>query len=377
MTALRPASPMRRSQDVALAALSRLDNAIIVISSNGRIAYANLAADRLGLVSFEGERSETSQKTGNNASKTTSLIGENIANLSANAYGIFSNAPLRLTDVVEHHLKSGVSDSRTSSAAARSYALVVDIKGGGHAHFDHFDQLKLEIQTWSEADEMFVTLTIRNPNLPDNPTSPPPLLKQDSSAEPLESPAVLPSLPTRPSLPERAHSGILKAGTTVSYSEASSVAQLAREFSGFAEAIYHSRATKAGGFILSADERFCFPNYLGTPNVEPVEIDDIETFFKEIPCWTADFGRKLHVSEYPSLVLNRTRKDFCNRYGIEDAKGERIVIETEAECLWSGFNSRGEARYIGMFSMTPGRGSLLTYSQEGLRGTRIWERTKS
>lgn len=109
--------------------------------------------------------------------------------------------------------------------------------------------------------------------------------------------------------------------------------KLDTRFSEFRDAIYFS--SPSSGFILSADETFCFPNYRGSKHVEPVEIDDLHEYFREYDGWTPDFSRKLSVDEYPSVFLNRTRENFKDlRVGLVQ-DGRKTVLLVSGQCLYS------------------------------------------
>jgi hypothetical protein len=54
-------------------------------------------------------------------------------------------------------------------------------------------------------------------------------------------------------------------------------AHLQSRFAELRDAIYFNESS--AGFLLSADETFCFPNYHGAKDATPVEIDDVDLFF--------------------------------------------------------------------------------------------------
>jgi len=317
-----------RPEDVALAAMTRMATAIMVVSSKGKIAYANRAADSLGAVLFDRRGL---------ASK--SLVGCNIADVSAKAHEIFSNSPLSLSALVHDVL---AADSQ--NVIHRSYTLIVSSSEAGHAGIEDSIQLPMEIQTWTEAEATFVTLLI-NTSAADGGLSNPKPQTQKEDCQILERSSQI-DTPRRPLL-ARGYSEVSRSGKSGSLSDVESASYLAKEFSKFAEATYRNCAERTAGFILFADERFCFPNYLGG-SVAPVEIDDINTFWADIPCFDADFERKLPFSEYPSMILNQDHRNFVQRYGTLDENGRRIILETTAECLWSEPKGEGEERkYLG------------------------------
>lgn len=113
-------------------------------------------------------------------------------------------------------------------------------------------------------------------------------------------------------------------------------------FAELRDAIYFS--DKKAGFLLSADETFAFPNYRGSKNTQPVQIEDINAFFSDWDVWSPDFSAKLPVSDYPSMKLNREREAFQSiRYGSRDSIGGRQVIEASGDPLYSPVNDE----YVG------------------------------
>ncbi|KAK5952145.1 hypothetical protein OHC33_006617 [Knufia fluminis] len=132
----------------------------------------------------------------------------------------------------------------------------------------------------------------------------------------------------RPSSPEKAasYSGAVP-------STATSQGQLEARFKRLVDAIYHNE--DRAGFLLSADNSFCYPSYRGGDrNVTPVEIDDIEMFFSNWDVWTPDFTRPEPLSEYPSIWLNREKRKLRRRrYGIKEG-GKDIVLEISGDPLY-------------------------------------------
>ncbi|KAK5092488.1 hypothetical protein LTR70_005450 [Exophiala xenobiotica] len=145
-----------------------------------------------------------------------------------------------------------------------------------------------------------------------------------------------PTQSTRPSLRAQttSYSGAVD-------STATSQTYLEARFSQLCDAIYHSE--DRAGFLLAADNSFCYPNFRGKRDVAPVEIDDLEMFFNNWDIWDSTFTRSLTLSELPSIWLNRERKKFRNRrLGLKDG-GKDIVLETSGDPLYDSVT--GE--YIG------------------------------
>lgn len=90
------------------------------------------------------------------------------------------------------------------------------------------------------------------------------------------------------------------------------------------------------GFILSADEKFAYPNYqVGQPPEEPVEIDDVEAYFRggwEV--WDEHFTRILGFEEYPVIQLSRQRQNFASKRIGMIRDGKRIVWDNRGECIY-------------------------------------------
>lgn len=106
-------------------------------------------------------------------------------------------------------------------------------------------------------------------------------------------------------------------------------------FAQLRDAIYFANMRERPGFLLSADESFCYPSYrVGEANVTPVEIDDMEMFFDGWSMWDPDFKRKLSIWDYPAPWLNRNRVPFRNwRYGIKE-EGKDIILECTGQCVY-------------------------------------------
>lgn len=143
-----------------------------------------------------------------------------------------------------------------------------------------------------------------------------------SSATPPSSPR----LPTRP----------LVARSNSCASSLGSHAQCVLEdrFAELRDAIYYS--SPVPGFILSADEKFAYPNYrVGRPPEEPVEIDDVEAYFTAWDLWDEHFTRTLQFEEYPVVQLSRTRQNFNSKRVGMVVDGRRMVLETRGECIYN------------------------------------------
>lgn len=124
-------------------------------------------------------------------------------------------------------------------------------------------------------------------------------------------------------------------------STATSQNYLEAKFSQLCDAIYHSE--DRAGFLLAADDSWCYPNFRGRRDVAPVEIDDLEMFFSNWDVWDPSFTKKVPLSEYPSVWLNRERKKFRNRrVGLRDG-GKDMVLDTSGDPLYD--DDTGE--YIG------------------------------
>ena len=70
-------------------------------------------------------------------------------------------------------------------------------------------------------------------------------------------------------------------------SHGTSQSHLDARFAQLREAIYFNDVEERAGFLLSADETFCYPNYTKGQAVAPVEIDDIGLFFGSWVCLAA------------------------------------------------------------------------------------------
>ncbi|KAK5102846.1 hypothetical protein LTS08_003647 [Lithohypha guttulata] len=119
---------------------------------------------------------------------------------------------------------------------------------------------------------------------------------------------------------------------------------LESKFAQLRDAIYFSSNDKRAGFLLSADETFCYPSvFTGEDPVTPVEIDDFELFFEGWEIFDAHFTKKISVEDYPVPWLSKNRTPFRNkRYGIKEA-GKDLVIEVEGQPLYN----REKTEYIG------------------------------
>lgn len=128
---------------------------------------------------------------------------------------------------------------------------------------------------------------------------------------------------------------VVRSSSYTSTRASSSQAQLFDKFAELRDAIYFS--APAAGFILSADEKFAYPNYrAGQPPAEPVEIDDVEEFFKTWDCWDGTFSRRLDVTEYPSIRLSRSRKPFRGmRVGTQTETGEKTLFEARGDLIYA------------------------------------------
>lgn len=329
MSAAGPEPASSGPEAVALAALSRLATALIVISSGGVVAYANHAAEELRLIAHnEGEE---------RSARSAPLLGKHTTDVMASVRDIRHNASLTFVEFATLLLECPLERVPVLHTNGL-YCLTARRE-------DEEIQLPLETQVWEEAGENFVTILVDKSAFAGvNCCGPSPKIKPDHAVQLVTGSfeQILGSPPPIP-VPSSYTETYLPQATSVS--DADSTAHLAREFSRFAEAMYHSRAQKSAGFILSADEKFCFPNYMGG-KVEPVEIDDIEMFFGQIPVYDQEFSRRLLVSEYPSIILNQTRKDFTKRYGLINDDGERVIVETEAEGLWK-LSKTHDRSYLG------------------------------
>lgn len=134
----------------------------------------------------------------------------------------------------------------------------------------------------------------------------------------------------------RGHQSISRSGTlrsgTFSSASVESEAHLQTRFAELRDAIYFNESS--AGFLLSADETFCYPSYTGSKDVTPVEIDDVGLFFDSWDLWDEHFNARLLLSEYPSIWLNRHRTKWKNRrYGLIES-GAKLIIETSGDPLY-------------------------------------------
>lgn len=121
-------------------------------------------------------------------------------------------------------------------------------------------------------------------------------------------------------------------GTTVSTN--TTQAQIKERLSALCEAVYYVDDERSG-FLLAADNTFCFPNYRGMQKVVPVEIDNIELFFlSNFNLWDEHFLVRTGIADYPAVYLNRERRKWRGkRYGlIQD--GQKTVINTDGDPLF-------------------------------------------
>lgn len=91
------------------------------------------------------------------------------------------------------------------------------------------------------------------------------------------------------------------------------------------------------GFLLSADEKLCYPHvFVGKAPEEPVELEDVESFFVDTwGCYDETFTRKLKAEEYPAVHLSRTRQPFtCRRLGLVK-DNRRVVMECRGTPLYA------------------------------------------
>lgn len=117
-------------------------------------------------------------------------------------------------------------------------------------------------------------------------------------------------------------------------------AQLQSRFAELRDAIYFNYVS--AGFLLSADETFCFPNYHGAKDAAPVEIDDIQLFFESWDMWDENFNAKLPWTDFPSIWLNRHRTGWKKRrHGLQEF-GKRFILETSGDPLYDS-----DEEYIG------------------------------
>jgi PAS domain S-box-containing protein len=103
--------------------------------------------------------------------------------------------------------------------------------------------------------------------------------------------------------------------------------------------------TDVPGFLLSADEKLCYPYvYSGKVPEDPVEVEEVDAYFLENwDLWDEDHTRKLTIEEYPAIILSRERKPFQHmRIGIL-RDGQRGVYECRGQPLYSP----GTAGFIG------------------------------
>ena len=148
----------------------------------------------------------------------------------------------------------------------------------------------------------------------------------DSSVSGLES---SPDSPPRPP----AKPALARSSSYTSTRASASHAQLYDKFAELRDGIYYSAT--AASFVLSADEKFAFTNVqLGQPPQEPVEIDDVEEFFKVWDCWDETFSRRLDFTEYPAIRLSRSRQSFRGmRLGVLAENGRKTLFDARGELI--------------------------------------------
>lgn len=108
------------------------------------------------------------------------------------------------------------------------------------------------------------------------------------------------------------------------------------------EAIYFSH--DAAGFLLDADETFCFPNWSGSTEVEPVWLKNGRYDFLEwYSLWDTDFRVAKPLTDWPVVHLNIERKRFSSyRLGLR-VDGKDLVIEASGDPLFD----KDTGEYIG------------------------------
>lgn len=115
--------------------------------------------------------------------------------------------------------------------------------------------------------------------------------------------------------------------------DSSNASRKADRFAQLRDAIFYN--TVLPGFILSADEKLCYPAYRNEDlPEEPVEIEDIGHYFKDgWDTWDEHFTRQLDLLEYPVVWLSRNRQNYdCRRVGLLQ-NGIRYVFEAKGECI--------------------------------------------
>lgn len=135
----------------------------------------------------------------------------------------------------------------------------------------------------------------------------------------------------------RAHQN-KSASKTRSFTSVEDEAHLQSRFAELRDAIYFNEAS--AGWLLSADETFCFPNYRGARDAAPVEIGDVGLFFESWDVWDGNFNAKLPFTKYPAIWLNRHRVAWKNRrYGLQES-GKRFVLESSGDPLYNSDHQR-------------------------------------
>ena len=138
---------------------------------------------------------------------------------------------------------------------------------------------------------------------------------------------------------------------------------LEERFSKLRDSVY-SNDSEFTGFILSADETFAYPNFNGSTNTQPVPVNNVEEYFGRFHfhIYDKDFTEKLPLEEWPSIRLNRQRKNFKGRFGVlYYEENRRIVIEATGECLYDQQN-----QFIGGVVWIQKLGTQEEYTQKEL-----------
>lgn len=108
------------------------------------------------------------------------------------------------------------------------------------------------------------------------------------------------------------------------------------------EAIYFSH--DAAGFLLDAEETFCFPNWNSSLDVEPVKLKNgRHDFLDWYTIWDTDFREEKPITEWPIVRLNTQRKKFgWYRVGFR-VEGKDLIAEVSGDPLFD----KSTGTYIG------------------------------
>lgn len=124
--------------------------------------------------------------------------------------------------------------------------------------------------------------------------------------------------------------------------KSTSTSSLDQQVARLREAVYFSH--DAAGFLMDADETFCFPNWDGSSEVEPVRLKNGHYDFLDwYTVWDPEFTQQKSLPDWPLVRLNTLRKkEDWYRVGLE-VDDRRVVAEVSGDPL----HDKDTGAYIG------------------------------